>query len=26
VFARHDIGKKELVQSRIEHMKRIRGA
>jgi len=24
VFARHDIGKKELVQSRIEHMKRIR--
>ncbi|MGA3199509.1 MAG: phosphoribosylamine--glycine ligase [Halobacteriota archaeon] len=26
VFARHDIGKKELVQSRIEHMKRIRDA
>jgi phosphoribosylamine---glycine ligase len=26
VFARHDIGKKELVQSRIEHMKRIREA
>jgi phosphoribosylamine--glycine ligase len=25
VFARHDIGKNELVQSRIEHMKRIRG-
>ena len=24
VFARHDIGKRELVQSRIEHMKRIR--
>ena len=26
VFARHDIGKKELVQSRVEHMKRIRDA
>jgi len=26
VFARHDIGKKELVQSRIEHMKRIKDA
>jgi len=26
VFARHDIGKKELVKSRIEHMKRIRDA
>lgn len=26
VFARHDIGKKELVQSRIEHMKRIKNA
>ena len=25
VFARHDIGKKELVQSRIEHMRHIRG-
>jgi phosphoribosylamine--glycine ligase len=26
VFARHDIGTKELVQSRVEHMKRIRDA
>jgi phosphoribosylamine--glycine ligase len=26
VFARHDIGKRELVQSRIDHMERIRNA
>jgi phosphoribosylamine--glycine ligase len=25
VFSRHDIGKRELVQSRIEHMRHIRG-